>query len=259
MGLQNEVVFFDAVLMTEISRMRLSANGDRKAAGDEPMAMMMSTSPNGNYLAVSADAQHVAIYSVLGNSLVRTLIPSNGSPLNKVQWSPDGQYLLISLQNHAELWNLNGNYCGSTVPLHEMAMVSSRFAPSGRRFATFGADGFVHVFEVPSAKLIASLRPGSTFVDGSFSYEDDLILISSNEEEPTIWSVAKGVSLGSLDSGHASFSPSGRQILTISNSLSLHEFRLEDRPPAELKAVIDNRVPWRVKADALFPVSANQR
>lgn len=117
-------------------------------------------SDTGNELAgqvlVTAGASIARVWSLSGNSLLRTLAP-RVQPLNDIAFNADGSKLAVassaSPRGSAKIWDLTSGYDVTTIYGHKGGVNSIRFSPDGRHIATAGVDNTTVIWNANTMTL----------------------------------------------------------------------------------------------------------
>jgi WD40 repeat protein len=130
----------------------------------------MAFSPDGKFLATGGQDKLVRIWDIISNTeLVR--LEGHSQLVEAVEFSPDGKWLVSVSGNYrmpersgeVRIWDIDAT---STHPHWafepETGPISGlSFAPDGKRFATSGGDGAVHIWGLDPADAVKSQGPDS--------------------------------------------------------------------------------------------------
>lgn len=254
-----ELAVLDLAKWQEIQRIPLP---DVPASAPSPglSRKVLRLHPVGDMLAISTGGADIQFVSFPSGKLIHHFQTKSEEGVQDLSWSPDGSRLLVSLPKVVEVWTLEHVYERTSSMTHDFTMMSATFDSVGRRFATAGADGLVHIYDASSGQLQLTLEAGSTFVNQiSFSMNKELFMTSSNEAGVRLWSMATGRLLETLPGMLGRFSPSGDHILLSGESAMLKTLRHEERTTHELEKVAARLSPWRVQEGRLVPARATAR
>jgi WD40 repeat protein/tetratricopeptide (TPR) repeat protein len=158
---------------------------------------------------------------------------SHDKTLNAVQLSADGKRVLTAGANGAaEVWDTTTGKRIAGVLAHAEAVTHAAFNPDGKRVLTASADGMLHLWDVETSKGVVNAVPLMGPVIGlAFSPDSKRFLIVTDKvpmgamgptevelhiRDATTAEAIREASLGSeLSPRLASFSPEGRQVLTV--------------------------------------------
>lgn len=252
-GADGEVVLLDLAGWRERRRVSLPAepSGERSPGLSR---RLLRVHPGGEVLAIAAGGGTMHFLAISSGSLMRTFQTKSGEGVQDLRWSSNGGHLLVSTARQAEVWTQDGLHRHTGAMVHDPRMMSAAFSPSGRRFATLGGDGLVHVYETASGALHSSMKAGATFVNmASFSQDEELLMTSSNEGPVTTWSVRSGRPVGTLPGNLGFFPPSGRHMLTSGPTVLILPLRFEELDSQELAEVSLRLSGWSVQGGGLIP------
>jgi WD40 repeat protein len=159
----------------------------------------------------------VRVWTADTGRLVRLL--RHGST-GRLAFSPDGQLVAapnasgaIAIRRTASLRSLRELSRGGP-------FAAAAFSPNGQLIATAGADGNARISDVPTGRVVRTLRGHTDAITSvQFSPDGKLLVTASRDHDARIWDVATGKT-SKLLRGHfgpvfdASFSPDGRWVVT---------------------------------------------
>lgn len=167
-----------------------------------------------------SEIQRVRVASVLQHSprLAQTWFQTD--PVNGLQFSPNGQQLLIASGSRARAWNLSDGQPASPEFKHTGLIESAVFSPDGTRVLTASGDK-AQLWDADTGNRLFSLRGLGTVNSASFSSQGDRIVTACDNRVAQVWNATTGDLLLVLDGHsetvfHAAFSPDGRRIVTAS-------------------------------------------
>jgi formylglycine-generating enzyme required for sulfatase activity/serine/threonine protein kinase len=186
-----------------------------------------------HFAAFSPDGSRVATASADGTALLfdtatgRTLATLRGhrDGVNSVAFSPDGSEVVTGSSDHtARIFSSADGRLISTLEEHDAAVTSASFSADGGRIVTASADRSVAVWDATSGRLLA-IRKGDSIVT---------------------W---------------ATFSPDGMRVASadLEQRVRIWETPLETRSPAEIEALLKEKVPVQLDGDRLVSTSASAR
>jgi WD40 repeat protein len=200
-------------------------------------------SPDGRALA-TATASHVRLWDPARHALVASIGQQYLTP-NGVSYSPDGRLLAVPTFNALTLWDASPPYrkIGS-LPGLKLGFGTAAFSPDGRMIATPDMGGTVHLFALPSRRLLRVLKLFSRTTDRlEFDPVDPSVLAAVGDHQTVkLVNVRTGARLESLPgnsdpiySTAIAFSPDGRSIATAATS---HRVRIFSTRGSRLLATL---------------------
>jgi len=136
-----------------------------------------------------------------------------------VIWSPDGQYLASSGNDHTvQVWDAATGDSFSTYGGHSDTVYALAWSPNGKRIASGGNDHTLRVCDVTSGRKVFTKRNHSNIVLGvAWSPDGRYIASGGSDHKVRIWDAASGGNVltyrGHSDTVHAvAWSPDGKHI-----------------------------------------------
>lgn len=161
-------------------------------------------SPDDKYILTGDDNGNVNLWSADSGDLVsRDLsIPSNGTKIRFVSWSPDGDRFLAVGQRHVAVWAIDSLLVGETTPLvyfdpYKGQTTSVAWSHDGKwvLVSTLNAAQIWDAqkqTETPQRTLIGH---ESWVLDAAWSQDDNLIVTAGGDGTARIWKVTSGSEL----------------------------------------------------------------
>jgi WD40 repeat protein len=176
-------------------------------------------SPSGDRFATADDVNIIQVWDAETGKQVGEALEVNRGPVNSVQWSHDGRYLLSAhFGNLARIWDLQGK----DPPLdleHDSSVQFASWDPEDRLVATATADGHITIWDSLTGKIIRQWRPHLQIIRSlNWSPDGSRILTADGDGLTRIWQaktlgeknkLAHGGPVNSVD-----WSPDGTQLLT---------------------------------------------
>lgn len=140
--------------------------GAAAIAQDQPDVVWQAGN-NSPALAFSTDGQRLLagtnLRQVADGSLVRAFhLPYNGSGVNAVALSPDGQYAAIAIQAYNQNLDLfrvaDGALVAGRITAHTNGTAALAFSADGQMLASGGMDGTANLWHVPDMTLIRTIN-----------------------------------------------------------------------------------------------------
>jgi WD40 repeat protein len=170
-----------------------------------------------------------------------------GGAVRTASFSPDGSLALVAGRGGTSLFNVKSvarrlNVVGPPRPrrLASSPVGAATFSPDGRLVAAAGtgSDHTVHVWDVQSGAVVATLQHPEAVLTVAFSPDNRLLATGSTDGNARVWSVAAWLPLASFshESGsrgdnvrEVSFSPDSTRLLTVGSDRFARIFDLTNR------------------------------
>ena len=188
----------------------------------------ISFSPDGKYLA-SAGVYTIRVWEVSTGKLVHKLEGHNA--VRSISFSPDGR-LLASGGSIIEFWDISkGKPIKKTFNYYTCDIRAVSFSPDGKFLASGSSDETIKLWEVPTGRLLKTLKGHEDGISSvSFSPDGKYLASGSWDNTIKLWEVPTGRLLKTLK-GHedrvtsVSFSPDGKYLASGSwdNTIKLWE------------------------------------
>jgi WD40 repeat protein/DNA-binding SARP family transcriptional activator len=168
---------------------------------------------------VAADADG-AVKLFAGRTVLRTLRTGDGTPARDVDFSPDGDLVLVVGEDHlARLLDTATGRSRGDVTAGPRKLTSGAFSHDGLRFAAGSYDGTVRVWTTQGHSELYNLRgQQSRVLDIGFGASAEQVVSAGDDGTVKTWD-ASGVQAFHVpgQASNADFSPSGRWIATGSD------------------------------------------
>jgi eukaryotic-like serine/threonine-protein kinase len=237
-----------------LNSLAVSADGGRVAACDGEAVTVWESTDWSEIKVVAEPAVIVAFVPQTGalatssGNAIKVWNPSAWTsrdlvegPLELFAFSPDGRVLAVARKEILELHEATtGNLLVQLPGTIEDHAYSLAFSPDNRFVAAGGMYGGVVVWEVASAKILARLKPHSSFVSGlAFSPDGQRLATGGSDQYLTVGRVAdwhKEVELYGHDNGIFSlaFTLDGRFLLSASRDQTVKSWKIPTEPKEEV-------------------------
>ncbi|CAI5513512.1 unnamed protein product [Closterium sp. Naga37s-1] len=198
-------------------------------AGHSYPTTVARISPNGEWVASADVSGTVRVWGRGGERRLKYEIKALNGPIDDLQWSPDGQRILVCGDGkptyvRAFTWDSGGNL--GDFEGHAKRVLSCAFRPA-RPFRAFtcGEDFAINYYEGPPFRYKASNKEHGNYVNCvRFSPDGALLVSVSSDRQGQLFDGKTGEKRGALstDDAHtgsvyaAAWSPDGKQLLTVS-------------------------------------------
>jgi WD40 repeat protein len=209
-----------------------SAQQTALAQGNPDIVWQASSA--GKAIAFSADGQMLLsgtkLWRAADGTLIRTFVlPYNGSGVNTVALSPDGQYAAIGIQGFNQNLDLfrvaDGALIHGRITAHSNGTQSVAFSPDGQLLASGGRDGTAKLWHLPDMTLVRTLNGGVGYQARVFAVrfsEDGQMLAVGGQGGVQLFRVSDGKLLQALNGASSTlclaFSPDAQFISAGSNA-----------------------------------------
>ncbi len=176
----------------------------------------IAISPDGEILASSYNP--IRLWRMSDGSLIREL-----DGRGDISFSPDGQILASGGDAGViKLWRVSDGSLIRTIDTTGCNTVA--FSPDGELLASGHTDDAVRLWRVANGELVRTLTGHrDTIMSLSFSPDGLRLASACQDRQPRVWQVSDGALLFTLSGGWGvSYSPDGRTLMTMSNSLSVY-------------------------------------
>ena len=159
----------------------------------------------GGYPGMRNTRPEVKLWDYRERRAVRSFSGLNGSAVEGVAFSPDGQTIAASDSTRAGLWDIEtGQKLRDFEGVHQSAVLNVAFSPDGRMLSTVSQDGTAALWDVATGKSPRILRGHTGWVHGvAFSPDGRSLATGSWDSTIRIWDPATGRETG-LFRGHHS-------------------------------------------------------
>ena len=158
------------------------------------------------------------------------------SPVNEVEFSPDGRTLVTAHQGSAVVWNMSGDHVlGATLGGPTDLTTGVSFGPDGMSVAAGRLDGSVVVYDTETRREARRFEVGSVVSAVAFHPAGDLIAVGTIDGKVRLLDPQSGTAVASLLEGGRSavwqvvFSPDGRRLAVAVDPNGVDGFYVQQR------------------------------
>ncbi|HEY9299297.1 MAG TPA: WD40 repeat domain-containing protein, partial [Phormidium sp.] len=192
----------------------------------------VSFSPNGKYIATTAEAGIIQIWELSGKKIIE-FKGHNNKPVRSVNFSSDGKYIATAGEDGtAKIWNLSGKEL-TQLKGHKGELWSVSFSPDGKRLVTAGEDGTARIWDLSGKELIQLKGHKGSIWDATFSPNGKYIATAGKDGTARIWHPS-GRQLKKLI-GHQgsvislSFTPQGECLVTAGEDGTVQLWQISEK------------------------------
>ena len=181
-------------------------------------------SPDGKYGSVGGDKPvGIGIYDLQAGTLVYTLTTRPPTAVYRIDFSPDGKYLVASSSDGiARLWDLQTRQVVREFKGHTEQIIVARFSPDGQYVLTGSYDKTARLWDVATGREVQRfVGHAASIWGGAFSHDGKYVATASDDRTARIWEVSSGQEvrrfIGHTDAVNSvAFSPDDRLLVTAS-------------------------------------------
>lgn len=156
---------------------------------------------------VNEDGEYIKIGgSPLPGITLRAILRGHTDTINRMAWSPDGQYLASpSDDNTIRIWNVEPEVCIAVLEGHEGSVYSVDWSPDGQKVASASSDNTVKIWDVNKLLTKKHRKPQTLFGHVSFirdvrwSNDGQKIATGSGDCTVRVWDAVSGKLLKTLE------------------------------------------------------------
>lgn len=193
-------------------------------------------SPDGAWLATSAEDKRINLWQVSDGALLRTIDSDDGA-ISSLAFSPNGKLLAGAGWHGAGLWQVSNGVLLRTYSSDDNPLGSVAFSPDGEYLAGGSDAGLVYLWRVSDGALLTTL-PGHSAQVGqlAFSAYGAQLASASSDKTINLWRVPEGELLATLTDHQdgvtgIAFSPDGSLLASSSWDGTLRLWRASDGLP----------------------------
>ncbi|MFZ5894387.1 MAG: TIR domain-containing protein [Myxococcota bacterium] len=237
-----------------------------KLEGHTDTVMHAALNETGTRAATASEDKTAKVWDTRSGQLLATLAGHSGGIVD-VAFSPDGDRVLTAGRDKtARLWEQTGRAL-ATLAGHLDQLTSASFSADGSRIVTTSRDKTARLWDARTGTLVAVLEGHFEMVGGAqFSGDGSRVVtaaysVGTRDRTATIWDARTGrpiltiaSGLGGIREAHLDYDGS-HLVLTSqwSKRAEVWDVHLEQRPPAQIAALLAERDAWRLEAGALVP------
>jgi WD40 repeat protein len=184
---------------------------------DVPLSHLAFRS-DGKWLATPGAGNTAQLWDVNSGQALFSLKGHSGVILD-LAFSADGAKLATtSFDQKVKIWDLTNRELLHTLSGHPMLAVF--FSPDGKQLATSNLDGTIQIWDASTGKELYTLSGHTSLVsDVAFSPDGQWLASASGDGTLKLWDLNTRQTRWTLPGGESaiSFSPDGRQLVTVSN------------------------------------------
>jgi WD40 repeat protein len=213
--------------------------------GDELPAVERGNvvSPDGARVVSGGDRDSAVLMESDTGRVVATLTgdanfggPLTAPPDARAVFSPDSSQVVTAGSNGSvRVWNASTGALITLLPAHSGGISSLGFSSDGRRVATSGADGTVHVSSPGGATFVLRGHTGA-LTDARLDASGDRVLSVSNDGSARVWDVPLVLGDGQLPVDSVTLNPEADTVLVVAGN------RLAARPTAQVWDALSGRL-----------------
>jgi WD40 repeat protein len=152
----------------------------------------LAFSPDGKLLVSGGQEGRVVAWDVATGIERRVLVPAGPAPIQDVVFSPDGRSVCpaehTSAPSEVPLYDLETGAVRARLPGHPLGVHDVAFSRDGRFLATAGIDHIIRLFDVATAKEVASLKEDRSWLKSiAFSPDGSWLAFARGDESIGLW------------------------------------------------------------------------
>lgn len=184
-----EIVLIDVESSRIARRLRRAAS----TADDAAKIVRASFSPDGQWLVLYGDADHIDVYHQKNNWSPVGQLTASG-PISHVEFAAGADRLLAVCGSRTVFaWELDSQRPSGPALRHEELVYQAHFSPDGQRIATACADNYARIFDVQSGELACqTVTHWVDVFDAAFSLDGRWLFTLGDNSLLGIWSARDG-------------------------------------------------------------------
>lgn len=216
---------FNAIKILDAASGKLISN----IKSDTSLLSAPAFSPDGKKICVIQIGGNVKVWDVVSSDPI-VKIEAHADFTSKIVFSPDGKKIVINSSiETAKIWDAFSGKLIADLIGHTGSIYGAAFSSDGKQIITNSKDSTVKTWDAASGKMITDLtsRKGAISI-ALFSPDGKKIITICNnslDSVAKIWDAASGKLITALTGSgyidHASFSPDGLEVLTVSQDTTV--------------------------------------
>lgn len=210
----------------------------------------------------TVDGKQVYIRDENTGAIIETITPSNISPIQKIDWSPEGLLVIGGgdIKPSIEIWDVSSKNKLKQISLGEAKYLATMAMSSDGQFlATGHEDGLVQVWNVNTAKQVTTLQSGSSEIVEFIEWHPNneyLTTIGTNRNIST-WRISTGETVSKIQLSTptylygADLSPYGGRIAYLTKISELSSRPLSLAEPPFVQSFVDDMLQITVPVSSI--------
>jgi WD40 repeat protein len=218
---------------------------------------VVAFSPDGRRMATLGFDGSVRLWSAETGAAIRTLVDKRDEHVHAsaIEFTADGAALLVGDSTGAvSVWDLAGGGRLRRARLHQHEILSLDLSPDGARLATASADRSLSIWRAADLTRVRTIDEQASYITSmDWSADGALLVTGSQDSTAFVWEVESGALVGEIRPGQGAVVGAlfaGDRIVAGSSGGRVLSFPagLEQRSPAEIRKILDCRLPYRMSA-----------
>lgn len=220
-----------------------SLSNDGKRIITTSVTPPMTTIVDGKTAISSSNEKIARIWNLSGNLLLQLQ-----DKVNTARFSPDGKYILTASNDKtARIWDTSGKLL-RTFTGHSMAVSSAYWSPNGKYILT--NSNFPYVWDISGKQIVRfNIDNKWATVNAGFSPDSQRVFVSTSDKT-YVWDLSgrqiREIKKLKVLGGGTEFSPDGKRLFTIDNTIKVWDIRDE-----AVKV-------WDLSSDLITELAGNQ-
>ncbi|MEL7039280.1 MAG: WD40 repeat domain-containing protein [Cyanobacteria bacterium J06592_8] len=156
--------------------------------GHQESVFSAEFSPDSQLIVTASGDKTAKIWKRDGQEWVEWDLNDKNKKIEKVAFSKDSQYAVITINDVAEVWNLQNQKKVATLDGHSFRISSVEFSPNSQLILTTSRDRTTKLWNL-EGDLLASLSHESRVRTAQFSEDSQSVLIVLDTGEVKIWQI----------------------------------------------------------------------
>jgi len=148
----------------------------------------VSFSPNGQYIAVTAEEGRIEILDLFGKKILK-LKSHNNKSVRSINFSPNGKYIATAGEDGiARIWNLSGKEI-TQLKGHKGEVWSIDFSPDNQNILTAGQDGTARIWDLSGQEITQLKGHKGPIWNAKFSPSGKYVATAGEDSTARIWNL----------------------------------------------------------------------